>query len=75
MLWIKERLRELLPLHIAELLEKENIASAEEIRLRIGKRPSFVIDDKEKVFDENEVTRADIAHVVDRASRSSFHAV
>lgn len=75
MLWVKERLRELLPLHLAEILEKVNIDSAEEIRLRIGQRPSLVIDDKEILFAENEVSRGDIAHVVDRASRSSFHAV
>lgn len=47
----------------------------EEIRLRLGFPPSVAMPEGERSLGALPVTAADIAHVLDRASRSSLHAV
>lgn len=48
---------------------------AEEIRLRRGFPPGLLLPDGEKSLGCADVSAADIAHVLDRASRSSLHFV
>jgi len=72
-----DRALALLPGHISSALrnvDPQLRARAEEIRLRTGFPCSLVLPEGEKRWGAD-VEAADIAHVLDRASRSSLHAV
>ena len=61
----------LLPQEIRQALE--NHAAAEEIRLRCGYPPSFVIAGRELVFSDVIVCEKHLLHVMDVATGASFH--
>lgn len=75
MLGVEERLNELLPSYLMRELKRGGLAAGEEIRLRLAQRPSIIVDDKERIFSDKVIALEDISYVLDRASRSSFHAV
>lgn len=71
-------LGEMLPGSIIDELEKipcQMRWSAEELRLRTGVLPALLLPEGEKFFGEKETSRNDLAYILDRASRSSLHAV
>lgn len=60
----------------AEKADKSMKARAEEIRLRLGREPTLVLPEGEKVFcPGHHVSGEELAFVLDRASRSSLHSV
>ena len=68
----------LLPEHIKKGLDdlpEEILKSVEEIRLRSGQTPTVLLPRGEIPFGMREVLWNDIAHVLDKASRSSLHSV
>ena len=48
---------------------------SEEIRLRLGRQPSFFCGGAEKSFSEAPVTQKDILHVIEKATGASVHSV
>ncbi len=73
-----ERLLEILPGSIrTELvgIEKTMLLRAEEIRLRLFHPPTLLLPEGERKMGKEPVGEAEIAHVLDRASRSSLHSV
>ncbi len=48
---------------------------AEEIRLRIGRAPTVLLDGRERRFHERVCTQGDLLRVLERASGASLHAV
>ena len=59
----------------ARSLPPQQSSRVEEIRLRLGFPPSLTMPEGERSLGARSVTAADIAHVLDRASRSSLHSV
>ena len=68
----------MLPEHIRKDLDnvpKEILNLGEEIRLRCGQTPTLLLPQGEIPFGDGEVLWNDIAHILDKASRSSLHSV
>lgn len=72
---VRTRLRELLPTDMLGAFSAVDLESAEEIRLRLGFRPGILTGGRERSRGARAVEERDIAYVLDRASRSSLHAV
>ena len=69
---------ELMPERIRRLLERVDVreaVKAEEIRLRTGLSASLLLPSGEKSLGGEAISMAEIAYVLDRASRSSLHSV
>ena len=57
-------------------VDRSNMVRTEEIRLRVGKSPSLVLPDGEQIIPGTKVVAPeDLKHLVELASRWSFHAV
>ena len=59
----------------AQALTEREKDSAEEFRLRMGRRPAVLLPDGERILADSTVSAADILAVTEIATRSSFHAV
>ena len=78
MLRTEQRLREILPERIFSLfssLERGKKERVEELRLRLGASPGIILPDGAACVGGAAVTETEIAHILDRASRSSLHSV
>lgn len=66
----------LLPINLAQALKSvADKIKAEEIRLRTGNHPTLLFPEGEHPFGKEKIVWNDLAYVLDRASRSSLHAV
>jgi len=78
-IYLLKRFREAvscLPEHIAGAayaLCDENLAAAEEFRLRVGRAPGIVADGREKPLMKEAVKARDIAFVLEKVTRASLH--
>lgn len=58
---------------LARSLDKEERASAEEVRLRTGEVPTVLIDGQEKEIGREKVTHSDIRGLIELATQASAH--
>lgn len=69
--WI--RARELLPSYYRQALPEEEPAGTEEIRLRVEREPTLLLNGRERCFSRRLCTEKDLLLVLDKASGASFH--
>ena len=64
---------ELLPQDLRQAALNEACPGIEEIRLRLGKRPSLVINGTEEELQQRKVNERDLSCVLEKATGASFH--
>ena len=66
---------ELLPGPLRSSIDEDQFSEAEEIRLRVARRPSVLIGGQERAFSEHCVTTDELSRVMEKATGASMHAV
>ena len=68
-----EKAIKLMPTEIADKLSRMDTSAVEEIRIRVGKRPSVVMLGEEEIISENAVSRAELDRIIEKATGASYH--
>ena len=68
-----DRVKNVLPDRLANELEKYRHANVEELRIRLGKNPGIVIENRERLFVSEPSTKQDIKRIIERTTGASYH--